>query len=80
MKTVEIKHYAVFREKRGVSSETISTEASDLSELYAELASEFGFSLPTHLVRASVNNAFVDMAESFKSGDEIVFIPPVAGG
>jgi len=80
MKSVSLKYYAVFREARGVSSEEFSTSAANLSDLYAELCDAYGFSLPVHLVKVSVNNAFAEMADSFGSGDEIVFIPPVAGG
>jgi len=80
MKTITIHHYAVLREQRGLSSETHSTEAQTLGGLYEELAAAHGFTLPTSAVKAAVNNSFTSMDEPFNDGDEIVFIPPVAGG
>lgn len=80
MKSVSLVYYAVLREQRGVDSETYSTEAQTLRALYEELAAAHGFKLPASAVKAAINNSFTSMEESFEDGDEIVFIPPVAGG
>ncbi len=80
MKSVQLRHYAVFREQRGIASESYDTQAHTLGELYEEIAMTYGFTLPKQLVRAALNNEFVDIESLFNGGDEIVFIPPVAGG
>ncbi len=80
MKTVTIRHYAVLRDQRGLASETHSTNAKTLGGLYEELAAAHGFSLPSSAVKAAVNDCFASMEEPFDEGDEIVFLPPVAGG
>ena len=80
MKSVTLKHYAVFREQRGLASEEYETAARTLAELYRDLAEKHGFSLPSSVVKAAVNESFTSMESSFEEGDEIVFVPPVAGG
>lgn len=78
--TVQVQYFAVFREQRGLSEETVATEAKTPGALYAELAERYGFSLEPRLVRAAVNGAFAGMDAGLEDGDRVVFIPPVAGG
>lgn len=77
---LKVTYYAVFREQSGLNSEEVETASSTPAELYGELAQRFGFKLSLGLVRAAVNDRFEPMDFALKSGDEIVFIPPVAGG
>lgn len=74
--TVHLTYFAVLRDQRGLSKETRTTEAATLRELYEEI----GLELPPHLVTVAVNGAFSFMEAAPQEGDEIVFIPPVAGG
>ncbi len=77
---VSIEYFAQFRELAGVSTERIATAATDAASLYQELASGHGFELPQSDVKVAVNDEFVDWAYQLKTGDTVVFIPPVAGG
>lgn len=77
---LKLVYYAVFREQSGMNSEEYETTSSTPSQLYEELAKRFGYQLPANLVRAAVNGRFVGMTDSLAEGDEVVFIPPVAGG
>lgn len=77
---VQVQYFAVFREQRGTSAESLATESGTAGELYRELRERFGFTLDPSLVRAAVNGAFVPMETSLRDGDTVVFIPPVAGG
>lgn len=79
-KTLTVQYFAVLREQRGVSSETCSTAASTLRELYAELKSSHGFSLPEDRVKVAVNDEFADWDSQVLENSKVVFIPPVAGG
>lgn len=54
------------------------TLSATVGELYAELQPRLG--LETALVRAAVNGEFVENDHALKDGDEVVFVPPVAGG
>ena len=78
--TIDVAYYAVLREQRGLSRESIETEAATPMALYRELRAAHGFRLDGSLLRAAVNGAFVPMDEALGDGDSVVFIPPVAGG
>jgi molybdopterin converting factor small subunit len=76
MKQIKVQYYAVFREQKGRSEETVETSAMTAGDLYAEL----GLKLDPKLVRASINLQFQPMDAELSTGDTVVFIPPVAGG
>lgn len=80
MKRVHVQYYALFREQAGRQSEVIDTEALTPAELYGELAVRHGFKLASSQLRVAVNAAFSDWDRALRDDDEIVFIPPVAGG
>ena len=77
---LQLQYFALLREQRGLTEETIETTASTPVALYEELRARHAFSLPADRVRAAVNGAFVAADATLKDGDRIVFIPPVAGG
>ncbi len=79
-KEIYIQYFALLREERGVSHETLSTNAKTVEDLYMELQKRFKFKLSTNLLRVSLNDEFSGWETPLKSGDRIVFIPPVAGG
>lgn len=80
MNTITIKYFAILREQRGVSEEKLQTAADDAATLYAELAAAHSFTLPADRLRAAVNGEFAPWPAPLRDGDEVVFIPPVAGG
>lgn len=80
MITVSIQYFAILREQRGQTQETLATAAPTPAALYEELRVRHGFTLPGDRVRAAVNGEFVPATHALKPGDQIVFIPPVAGG
>jgi molybdopterin converting factor small subunit len=79
-KHIQIEYYAVFREQRGQSSESRETGAVTLRDLYAELQRQYGFALPAEQIRVAVADEFAEWDRPVKTGDRVVFIPPVAGG
>jgi molybdopterin converting factor subunit 1 len=80
MPRVNLRYYALLREQAGRQSEAVDTAAATPAALYAELAARHGFRLPASQLRVAVNAAFGDWQQPLEDGDEIVFIPPVAGG
>jgi molybdopterin converting factor subunit 1 len=80
MTRVNLRYYALLREQAGRQSETVDTSAETPEALYAELAARHGFRLASSQLRVAVNAAFSGWDERLKDGDEVVFIPPVAGG
>jgi molybdopterin converting factor subunit 1 len=80
MITVHVQYFAILREQRGATQETLTTSASTAAGLYDELRTRHRFTLPGDRVRAAVNDNFVRADAILKEGDRVVFIPPVAGG
>ena len=79
-KTIYIQYYALLREERGLSQETILTEARSVQDLYLELKREFNFRLNVDILRVAINNEFKSWQTPLQNNDRVVFIPPVAGG
>lgn len=79
-KTVKVWYFALLREERGMTDEGVSTTAATAGELYDELRAAHDFRLDRGALKAVVNESFVDWDAPLHHNDEIVFIPPVAGG
>jgi molybdopterin converting factor subunit 1 len=80
MVRVRLRYYALLREQAGLDQEGVETAAGDAAGLYDELAARHGFKLDRAQLRVAVNSEFSDWSRPLADGDEIVFIPPVAGG
>lgn len=77
---VKVNYFALFREQAGLSEEVISLEGGSALQLFRRVTEKYQFSLIPEQVRVAVNDAFVSWETVLKDGDEVVFIPPVAGG
>lgn len=80
MLSLHLQYFAIFREQAGKRSETLDTQATTPALLYAELQQRYGFKLAATQLKVAVNNSFCDWQQPLKSGDNVAFIPPVAGG
>ena len=80
MLSVTVQYFAILREQRGLTQETLTTAATTPAALYDELRTRHGFTLPADRIRAAVNDEFVPATAPLRDGDRVVFIPPVAGG
>jgi molybdopterin converting factor subunit 1 len=80
MLTLHVQYFAILREQRGLTEETLTTAAGNPGALYEELRRRHHFTLPADRIRAAVNDTFVDSAAPLRDGDRVVFVPPVAGG
>lgn len=80
MKTVNIAYFASLREEAKLDAETVTVGCRTYSDLYNELASKHGFSLPAAMIQAAANDEFVQMGSEIEEGVRVVFIPPIAGG
>ena len=80
MKRIHLQYFAVLREQAGRSEETLETSAANAADLYDQVRTAHGFTLPRAMLRVAVNEEFREWDASLASGDRVVFIPPVAGG
>ncbi|MSR09405.1 MAG: MoaD/ThiS family protein [Gammaproteobacteria bacterium] len=79
MVAVQIEYFAVLREHVGRAREDLTTAATTVGQLYAELDQRYAFP-EVGRVKVAVNDEFRDWTAPLKDGDFVVFIPPVAGG
>lgn len=77
---LHLQFFAALREQAGCGSLTFDTTATTPAELYAELQASHALTLPPTLLRVAVNARYVPMDTPLQTGDQVVFIPPVAGG
>ncbi len=77
---VNIRYFAMLREEAGRDREAADSSAETLAALYDELRARYSFSIEAQHMRVAVNGAFVSWSDAFGDGDEVAFIPPVAGG
>lgn len=77
---VRAQYFAIFREQAGTARETIETRSRTAAELYQELRRRHGFRLEPTQLKVAINAEFRDWQTPLHNGDQIAFIPPVAGG
>lgn len=77
---ITVRYFAALRDQRGASHEILVDPQPTPAALYAELQGQHRFSLTPAQVRFAVNGQYVEPTHNLKDGDEVVFIPPVAGG
>jgi molybdenum cofactor guanylyltransferase len=80
LRAVHVQYFAVLRDQAGRSEETVQSSALTPRELYAELKQRYGLSLTAEQLRVAINEEFAEWSRPLQAGDEVVFLPPVAGG
>lgn len=80
LKPISIRYFAQLREITGLETESIQTYSVTASGLYDELKSRYHFPHKQKHLMLAINGEFSDWATPLKPNDEVVFIPPVAGG
>ena len=79
-KKIHLQYFTYLREARGLSEETLQTDAKTARDLYQRLKTQHRFKLTTEVLRVAINAEFQDWSTPLQEGDRVVFIPPVAGG
>jgi len=79
-KSVTLRYFSILRDEAGCSEEVINTTVTTLKALYEEQRERHGWTLSLTHVKVAVNGGFGRMSDAFGDGDEIVFLPPSAGG
>ncbi len=82
MPTITLRHFAIIRETVGTEVETRTVpDGTTAADIAAALSAEYP--RVAGLLRTSpvmVNAAYADLDKPLEEGDEVAFIPPVAGG
>jgi len=80
LKTITVQYFALLREARGCSQETVETTAETPLALYHFLQEKHHFPLTAEQLRVAINENFATWETPLQTHDRVVFIPPVAGG
>lgn len=79
-KNVTIRYFALVGARRGTQTEAYETEAETARQLLHEIQAGGIIPLTTHIVKAAVNDQFVDWDAPIREGDQITLLPPFSGG
>ena len=79
-KNVTIRYFALVGARRGTQTDAYETEAGTARQLLHEIQARGAFPLTTNIVKAAINDEFVDWDATIKDGDQITLLPPFSGG
>ena len=77
---VTAHYFAVFRERAGCDSESVTTASRTAAELFGEVADRHGFADARERCKVAINGALASWESALNQGDDVLFFPPVAGG
>lgn len=79
-KKIQLRYFAQLKEIAEKESENMLTESVTPAGLYEELKSRYQFPHKQKQLMVAINEDFASWETILQDGDEVVFIPPVAGG
>jgi molybdopterin synthase sulfur carrier subunit len=75
---INIKYFALFREKTGKKEEFIEGDFTSVKELIEYLQKKYG--IDTRTLMVAVNRNIVHKEMDLSEGDEVAVFPPLCGG
>jgi molybdopterin converting factor small subunit len=80
MKTIKINYFAHLYEVTKIKNEEICGDFQTARDCYTFLKEKYHFDFEFNQLKVAVNHRFVSWDELLHDQDQIVFVPPVAGG
>jgi len=77
---LKLKFFASLREIAGKTKETVESDAKTPRELWQSIVTIYPNTLEESSLKVAVNYHYESWDYLLKDGDEVAFIPPVAGG
>lgn len=77
---VVLEHFAILRDKAGVSTESVTTASRTLGDLWEETRARLDLPFDRDSFRVCRNDEMVDWGDPVAEGDRISFLPPFGGG
>lgn len=74
--TVTVCYFGLLAERRGLTEERVTSDATTPAALFAEL----GLGVSISGLRAAVNDEFVQWDHPLNDGDTVALLPPMSGG
>jgi sulfur-carrier protein len=79
-KNVTIRYFALVGPRRGTQTEAYATQADTARQLLHEIQDGGIIPLTTHIVKAAINDQFVEWDAPIHDGDQVTLLPPFSGG
>ena len=79
-KTIHLRYFAQLKELTGSDSETLKSKVMTPAGLFEQVKSTHRFPHKRKQLMVAINGDFSSWETLLNNGDEVVFIPPVAGG
>ena len=80
VKNITVSYFAQLRELTGTNSETLQTDTVTPAGLFEDIRAKYQLPLKRKGMMVAVNGDFTDWSHPLSDDEEVVFIPPVAGG
>lgn len=79
-KKLTLQYFAQLKELTKKAEEDLSTQYATASGLYEQIKTKYKFPYKQKDLMLAINDEYVSWEQLLKEGDNVVFIPPVAGG
>jgi len=79
-KTITVSYFAQLRELTGTDNESLTTSSVTPAGAFEEIRAKYNIPLKRKGMMVAINGDFTDWSHALADGEELVFIPPVAGG
>ena len=79
-KNIILRYFALVGTRRGTQTEPYETDAATARQLLHEIQAGGKIPLTTNIVKAAVNNEFVEWDATIHDGDQVTLLPPFSGG
>lgn len=79
---IHIKYFAELHEFTQKRAEIwhLNAPKCTAKDLYSQLRQKYGFLIPFDELQIAINDEFADKNQYIYPGDQVAFLPPVAGG
>jgi molybdopterin converting factor small subunit len=79
-KKVTVRYYSLVGDRRGTQTEIYETKAGTARQLLHELQAGRTITITTNIVKAAINDEFVDWDAPIHDGDKVTLLSPFSGG
>jgi molybdopterin synthase sulfur carrier subunit len=80
MKSVTVRYFAAFRERAGVSEETLELDGETALDVFEQTRDRHGSAEPSGHCKVAINDRMAAWDSAIDDGDVVLLFPPVAGG
>ena len=77
---VQVHYFGVLQDQAGCASERFTTQADTTYELLKELQNKGRIVVSEKILRVALNDEFCNWSKPLSDGDNVAFMPPMAGG